>query len=124
MMHTLRKLGSAAFRAAATFYAVLCLCLTVEMCLCDPDPDNCGEHCHDCDDHSENTCLHLSIDVDDFLAPQAGVSIPAISPAVFCTPTLALLEQPARFRARPQSTAPPDSGGRYISFSSRLHPLS
>lgn len=124
-LRTLRKFGSAAFRAVAVLYVAFLLCGTVEICLCDPDPDNCGEHCHDCEDHSEDKCLHLTVDVDDFLAPQTGVSLPAVSPAFFYAPSHVAVEFPVMPRLRPSSTAPPDSGGgRYISYYSRMHPLS
>jgi hypothetical protein len=123
-LRTLRKFGSAAFRAVAVLYVAFLLCGTVEICLCDPDPDNCGEHCHDCEDHSGHECSHLTVDVDDILAPQTGVSIPAVVLAFFSAPSLSVEELSLHLRPRPSSTAPPDSGGRYISFSSRLHPLS
>jgi hypothetical protein len=124
ILRTLGKFGNAAVRAASVLYVVLCLCWSSEICLCDPDPDNCGEHCHECDGHSAEECLHFSVDVDDFLAPQTVVSLPAVPPAIFPEPSLAVSAVPARPRERPSSTAPPDGGGgRYVSYSKRLHPL-
>ena len=124
IQRTLRKLGSAAFRAAGALYVAFSLCGAFEICLCDPDPDNCGEHCHDCEDHSGDECLHLTVDAGDILAPQTGVSIPAVVLAFFSAPSFSVEESPLRPRLRPSSTAPPDSGGRYISYSRRLNPLS
>lgn len=125
LLRTLRKLGTAAVRAAAVLYVAFCLCGSAELCFCDPDPDNCGEHCHDCEDHSEDECLHLAVDVDDFLAPQTGVSLPAVSLAFFSAPSFTVVEIPVRPRLRPSSTAPLDGGGGiYVSYSKRLHPLS
>ena len=125
IVKTIKKMCIAATNLAAAFSVALCLRSAIEICLCDPDPDDCGEHCHDCGDHSEDKCLHLTVDVDDFLAPQTGVSLPAVSPAFFSAPSHAAVEFPVMPRLRPSSTAPPDSGGgRYISYYSRMHPLS
>ena len=124
VLRTLRELGNAAVRAVAVLYIAFCLCGSAGICLCDPDPDDCGEHCHDCGSHSEDECLHFTVDVDDFLAPQTGVSLPSVPLAFFSVPSFAVVEIPARPRLRPSSTAPPDGGGgRYVSYSTRLHPL-
>ena len=124
MMRTLRKLGKAAIRAVSVLYVALCLCWSAEICLCDPDPDNCGEHCHECDGHTEDDCLHLSVDVDDFLVPQTGVPLPSAMLEFFSPPPFQVVEISLRPRLRPLSTAPPDCGGKYVSYSARLHPLS
>lgn len=120
----IKKVCIAAAKFAAMFSVTFCLGGAFEICLCDPDPDNCGEHCHDCGEHSGDDCLHLTVDVDDFLAPQTGVSIPAVALAFFSAPSFAVVDIPARPRLRPSSNAPPDGGGRYVSYSFRLNPLS
>lgn len=123
ILRTLRKLGNAAVRAAAVLYVALCLCGSVGICLCDPDPDGCGERCHDCDGHSDDECLHFTVDVDDFLAPQTGVSFLSAPLAILPVPPMVAVI-PERPRLRPSSAAPPDGGGgRYVSYSARLHPL-
>lgn len=40
----------------------------VTLCLCAPDPDGCGEHCHDCgsmpeplSEHVDHVCDHLKV---------------------------------------------------------------
>ena len=124
ILRTLRRLGNAAVRAVAVLYVAFSVCGSVGICLCDPDPDDCGEHCHDCGNHSEDECLHFTIDVDDFLTPPTGVSLPSAPIAIFSVPPFAVVEIPARPRLRLSSTAPPDGGGgRYVSYSTRLHPL-
>lgn len=111
-------------RTAAVLNVALCVCGSIEICLCDPDPDNCGEHCHDCDEHSKDECRHFSIDVDDFMVPHAGVTVLS-APAMVCSPSaFAVAAIPDQQRTRPISTAPPDSGGgMYLSYSARIHPL-
>ena len=111
-------------RTAAVLNVALCVCGSIEICLCDPDPDNCGEHCHDCDEHSKDECHHFSIDVDDFMVPHAGATVPS-APAMVCPPSaFAVAAIPDQQRTRPISTAPPDSGGgMYLSYSARIHPL-
>lgn len=123
-LKAIKRFCSTATMIAASFIVAFSLGGSLQICLCDPDPDNCGEHCHDCGDHSEDKCLHLTVDVDDFLAPQTEVLLPAVSFACFSAPPSAVKELPLRFRLRPSSTAPPDGGGRYISYSPQLHPLS
>ena len=120
----IKRFCSTATMIAASFIVAFSLGGSLQICLCDPDPDNCGEHCHDCGEHSGDDCLHLTVDVDDFLAPQTGVSIPAVALAFFSAPSFAVVDIPARPRLRPSSNAPPDSGGRYVSYSYRLNPLS
>jgi hypothetical protein len=123
-LRTLRKFGSAAFRAAAVLYVAFLLCGTVEICLCDPDPDNCGEHCHDCEDHAADECRHLTVDVGDYFVSQTAVSIPSVFAAVYPFPVSANLELSFRPRLRPVSTAPPDnSTGNFLFYSTRIHPL-
>ena len=124
ILRTLRRLGTAVVRAAVVLYVTFCVCGSIEICLCDPDPDNCGEHCHDCDEHSKDECHHFSIDVDDFMVPHAGATVPS-APAMVCPPSaFAVAAIPDQQRTRPISTAPPDSGGgMYLSYSARIHPL-
>ena len=124
ILRTLGKFGNAAVRAASVLYVALCLCWSSEICLCDPDPDNCGEHCHECDGHSAEECLHFSVDVDDFLVPQTGVPLQSVPPEIFSPPPFLSAEFPPRPRPRPVSAAPPGCGGAYVSYSARMHPLS
>ena len=124
ILRTLRKMGTAAVRAAAVLYVTFCAYGSIEICFCDPDPDDCGEHCHDCSGHSDDECRHFAVDVDDILAPQTGVPLPEVDLAFFCAPSPAAGEIPVRPRLRPSSTAPPDGDGTYISYSKRLNPLS
>ena len=112
-------------RAMSVLSVSFCLAGPASICLCDLDPDDCGENCHECDGHSSGECRHLTIDVDDLVIPQSDDIIPV--PAVAGAP-VSMMEIPAAvcaLRMRPVSTAPPDAGGgRYVSYSFRIHPLS
>ena len=100
-----------------------CLNGTANICFCDTDPDECGEHCHDCSEpETEDSCKHLTIQIDEFLVPQTdtatvtdGLAIPV------CTMVPQIAAIPSEPVIRPISTAPPDSGGTYVSYSTRIH---
>ena len=74
--------GARGLLAAALFSASVLQGLT--LCLCAPDPDGCGEHCHDCGSapepqsgHLDHICDHLTISA---LAPSekfTGVTVKA-----------------------------------------------
>ena len=115
MMRTLRKLGKAAIRAVSVLYVALCLCWSAEICFCDPDPDNCGEHCHECDGHTEDDCLHLSVDVDDFLVPQTGVPLPSAMMMYFISVLLRDYFRLLRTVSARRSVQVPRQSGRYFS---------
>jgi hypothetical protein len=125
MLRTLRKIGDSVARAVSVLSVSLCLAGSAGICLCESDPDGCGENCHECDGHPSGECRHLTIDVDDFVIPQSDDILPV--PAVAGAP-VSMMEIPAAvcaLRMRPISTAPPGAGGgRYVSYSSRIHPLS
>lgn len=122
ILRTLKKTGDAVVRAVSVFSVAFCLLLNVGVCLCDPDPDDCGEHCHDCGGASQDECSHISIDMDGFLVPQSDDTVPQAhsSRAFVYSPVIRRVVA----RTRPVSTAPPDSGGAYVSYSAKLHPLS
>ena len=122
VLRTLRKAGGAVVKTVSVFSVAFCLTGSARICLCDPDPDDCGEHCHDCSGHSEDECHHLTIDLDEFLVPQSdtatvtdGLAIPV------CTMVPQIAAIPSEPVIRPISTAPPDSGGTYVSYSTRIH---
>ena len=96
----------------------------VTLCLCAPDPDCCGEHCHDCGsapepqtEHVEHACDHLTVaelppgetfssGLEELLA---GLFVLAVEPAVACVPA-ALFHAPER---------PPDVLYPQLNFISR-----
>ena len=123
MLRTLRKVGSAAVRAVSLLSVAFCLNGTASICFCDTDPDECGEHCHDCSEpETEDSCKHLTIQVDEFLVPQTDMDVAADgleAPACLSVPPIAAI--PSEPVIRPVSTAPPDSGGTYVSYSTRIH---
>ena len=133
-------LRGAALTAALAMLSV-CLPGSLRFCLCDEDPDGCGHACHVCveerapagdacggcgHDHlssADEDCHHLTIEAGDLALVSGDVTIPTVAAliafiAVDCRgnalPTYALFD----------STAPPDSGGCYRSYSIRLNPLS
>lgn len=111
----------AAARALSVISVSFCLSGSIGICLCDNDPDDCGECCHDCADHSEDECRHLTIDLGDFMYPQSDAT-PAYG-EIAQTQHLKIEISAAdlAFAPRPSSTAPPDTGGVYTSYSSRIH---
>ena len=124
IMRTLRKLGSAVVRTVVMLYVAFCVCGSIKICLCDPDPDNCGEHCHDCTEHSEDECCHFSVDVDDFMVPHTEITLQSIPIMAYEASPIVIWEFAVLPKLNPTSTAPPDSSGnRYISYSTRIYPL-
>lgn len=125
ILRTLRKTGDAVARAVSVLSVAFCLMGNIGICLCDPDPDDCGRHCHDCSSEPEDECRHLTIDLDDFLVPQSDDILPqTAADAPIRDISKTSLTADADARPRPTSTAPPDSGGTYVSYSTRIHPLS
>ena len=126
ILRTLRKVGDAAVRAVSLLSVAFCLNGAANICFCDTDPDGCGEHCHDCSEpETEDSCKHLSIQIDEFLVPQTdtatatdGLELPVCFTASL---NFAISPEPV---VRPVSTAPPDSGGTYVSYSTRIYPRS
>ena len=133
-------LRGAALTAALAMLSV-CLPGSLKFCLCDEDPDDCGHVCHVCveertpavdtcggcgHDHltaADEDCHHLTIEAGDLTLVSGDVAIPMVAApiafiAVDCRGNA--LSTHALF----DSTAPPDSGGCYRSYSIRLNPLS
>ena len=133
-------LRGAALTAALAMLSV-CLPGSLQFCLCDEDPDDCGHACHVCveertpavddcggcgHDHlsaADEDCHHLTIEAGDLTLVSSDVAIPTVAaliafPAADCRnaflPSVAFYD----------STAPPDSGGCYRTYSIRLNPLS
>lgn len=129
--------------ALTTALAMLSVCLpgSLQFCLCDEDPDDCGHACHVCVEertsaidacggcgHShlssaDEDCHHLTIEAGDLTLVSGDVAIPMVAApiafiAVDCRGNA--LSTHALF----DSTAPPDPGGCYRSYSIRLNPLS
>lgn len=100
----------------------------LEICLCDPDPDGCGETCHDCPDghtgEEADDCAHVSVRVDAPAVAPTGVDIPAVPTAPPPVAAAPRLLQTVRRLPAPPSTAPPDPGGTYAFRAPRLHPRS
>ena len=123
IFRTLRKAGTAALRAVSLLSVVFCLNGTASICFCDTDPDECGEHCHDCSEpETEDSCKHLTIQIDEFLVPQTDMTAVTDGlpmPAFFPVPQIAAV--PSEPVMRPISTAPPDTGGTFVSYSTRIH---
>lgn len=112
------------------------------VCLCDEDPDGCGRACHvcveerpaavttDCAGTAESAslsaaedCRHLVIEVGDLSSSADEVQIPMVAATVdFSSVACRRLSPPGALRF--DSTAPPDSGGCYRTYSTRLNPLS
>ena len=123
MLRTLRKIGTTAVRAVSLLSVAFCLNGTANICFCDTDPDGCGEHCHDCSEpETEDSCKHLTIQIDEFLVLQtdtATVTDGLAIPDYTMVPQIAAI--PSEPVIRPISTAPPDTGGTYVSYSTRIH---
>ena len=134
-------LRGAALTAALAMLSV-CLPGSLRFCLCDEDPDGCGHACHVCaeertpavdvcggcgHDHlssADADCHHLTIEAGDLTLVSGDVAIPVVAApiafiAVECRGN-ALSTHVLLF----DSTAPPDPGGCYRSYSIRLNPLS
>ena len=133
-------LRGAALTAALAMLSV-CLPGSLQFCLCDEDPDDCGHACHVCVEertsaidacggcgHShlssaDEDCHHLTIEAGDLTLVSGDVAIPMVAApiafiAVDCRGNA--LSTHALF----DSTAPPDPGGCYRTYSIRLNPLS
>ena len=123
LLRTLRKAGNAVLRAVSLLSVAFCLNGTASICFCDTDPDECGEHCHDCSEpETEDPCKHLTIQIDEFLVPQTDMTAVTDGlpmPAFFPVPQIAAV--PSEPVMRPISTAPPDTGGTFVSYSTRIH---
>ena len=125
ILRILRKMGDSVVRTVSVLSVSFCLAGSASICLCDTDPDDCGEHCHECDGHSADECRHLTIDIDDFITPHSDDILPVL---IVADAPVFMVELPTAvcaLRMRPVSTAPPDAGGgRYVSYSPWIHPLS
>ena len=133
-------LRGAALTAALAMLSV-CLPGSLQFCLCDEDPDDCGHACHVCVEertsaidacggcgHShlssaDEDCHHLTIEAGDLTLASGDVTIPVvIAPIAFIA--VDCRGNALSTRALFDSTAPPDSGGCYRTYSIRLNPLS
>ena len=133
-------LRGAALTAALAMLSV-CLPGSLRFCLCDEDPDDCGHACHVCVEertsaidacggcgHShlssaDEDCHHLTIEAGDLTLASGDVTIPVvIAPIAFIA--VDCRGNALSTRALFDSTAPPDSGGCYRTYSIRLNPLS
>ena len=143
-MRTCRHLKGILRGAAMTAaLAMLSVCLpgSLRFCLCDEDPDGCGRACHVCvedrmpavddcggcgHDHlsaADEDCQHLTIEAGDLTLASGDVAIPRIAaPIAFIAVECRNASLPSVVSV--DSTAPPDSGGLYRSYSIRLNPLS
>lgn len=125
IVKAIRRAAHTATKLMAVSLAALFLTGPVSFCLCDEDPDNCGESCHDCSESADEDCEHATIDVDDFTLSHNDDNIFNIDrltdvTADFCSaPRLE-----ARQISRPTAASPPFRNWAYISYSSRLNPLS
>jgi hypothetical protein len=122
---TLRKISF----TAATLLAVLALVFsvnrTIEVCLCDTDPDECGEHCHECLPDNEEDCSHVTIEARELDVPQTISFISQIIVAVLPMLQNVFDSFAAEQHLHPKSSKPPDIGyGLYIDYSPYLYPLS
>ena len=110
ILRTLRKVGDAAVRAVSLLSVAFCLNGTASICFCDTDPDGCGEHCHDCSDpETDDSCKHLTIQIDEFLVPQTdmatvtdGLAMPSFCPV----PQIAAATSEPVMRPRKNSPEP------------------
>ena len=133
-------LRGAALTAALAMLSV-CLPGSLQFCLCDEDPDGCGHACHVCVEertsaidacggcgHShlssaDEDCHHLTIEAGDLTLASGDVTIPVvIAPIAFIA--VDCRGNALSTRTLFDSTAPPDSGGCYRTYSIRLNPLS
>ncbi len=108
----------------AVFFAASVL-QGVTLCLCAPDPDACGEHCHDCGSapdpqtaHWGHVCDHLTISQ---LAPSEKVTPVTIKAPCAPLPGIAPRAQTGvRLTLRPRAfTHPPDILFPQFTFISR-----
>lgn len=109
--------------AAALFSASVLQGLT--LCLCAPDPDGCGERCHDCGSapepqsgHLDHVCEHLTISA---LAPSEKVTSATVKTPAAPLPGFYLRTQPGfslTLRTKPFAH-PPDILSPQFTFIAR-----
>lgn len=119
-----KKTAGGALCAVVALSLAFCVNGTLRLCLCDSDPDDCGEHCHECTPGAEEACAHLTVCLDAPFVPQTSVDMPELSAAFPAAVDFTVLPETLFARPSPASTGPPHSGGLYISNSTRLYPLS
>lgn len=89
--------------------------------LCGHEGEPCGERLAErC---GTDVCRHVALTLGDVWAPFTSVALPALAVVGPVWDAGAVLVPHPR-RLRPVSTAPPDSGGRYLASSTRLYPRS
>lgn len=88
---------------------------------CGHDGEPCGERLAErC---GTGACRHVALTLGDVWAPSTSVALPAVA-VVGPVWNMGAVLVPHPLRLRPVSTAPPDSGGRYLASSTRVHPRS
>ncbi len=89
--------------------------------LCGHEGEPCGERLTE--RGGTDACRHVALTLGDVLAPSTSVALPVLAFAdpVWNADTVLV---PHPLRLRPVSTAPPDSGGRYLASSTRMYPRS
>lgn len=133
-------LRGAALTAALAMLSV-CLPGSLQFCLCDEDPDDCGHACHVCveerapagdacggcgHDHlssADEDCHHPTIEAGDLTLVSSDVTIPTVAALIAFIAVDCRNASPSAV-VFADSTAPPDPGGCYRSYSIRLNPLS
>ena len=89
--------------------------------LCGHEGEPCGERLAErC---GTDACRHVALTLGDVWAPSTSVALPAVAVVGPVWDAGAVLV-PHPQRLRPVSTAPPDSGGRYLASSTRMYPRS
>ena len=124
-LKAMRKVSIVAASLVATFALALCVNKPLQLCLCDDDPDDCGEHCHECAPETDHDCNHIVIELETPSPTQTSVSVPVVAAESFISSSAVQLSH--RFildSLLPSANKPPDLRGTYISSSTRLYPLS
>ncbi|MBS7287152.1 MAG: hypothetical protein KIH06_07825 [Kiritimatiellae bacterium] len=119
-----RRMLDGAICLLAAFFLAFCVNGSMQLCLCDSDPDNCGEHCHECSSETEETCAHLNIQFDAPILPQTSVNTPQFVVALPPVVEFLFSESTIPFLTYSAAVSPPLLRGLYIVFSNRLYPLS
>ena len=126
IIRTVRRFMHKAATMVSAFSLAFCLDGSLQICLCEADSDGCGSACHECTPESDDSCTHLTVQIDAHDVPHVDINIPTV---VTAPPPPEISEQLLSSTSslairRPASTAPPDDCSIHISFSKRLYPRS
>lgn len=123
LFRTVRQLGSGLTRIFAVLSLSCCLNGSLHLCFCETDPDACGHDCHTCTPENEDTCDHLTLQVDDPLVPPCHISVPQTTYSVPVFKEASLIRPLLVHVTRPAATGPPHTRLAYpLACAVRLYP--